>query len=296
MPRPLPVSREEIAELLRRGEMTESAIARKLGVSRPTVGNVRKAIGLPAPRQGQPPVYASVEDAYRALAVPREDGHVEWTGLRTGGHAPMVKHCHDSESAYRIAFRLHHGREPEGIVYPACDREGCVAGAHVEDTPMRHARKRTFPNRAPGPTGASRTDIIALLQEGHSDRYIARALSTATRRVSRIRAELGLPKSKRKPTLTLEQKWRTFTKPTTGGHLEWTGSLRDGTTPVFMYCGSTHMGRRLAFRIANQRDPVGRVLPGCGYAGCVAPEHVEDQPMREALRTQYEAIFFGAAA
>jgi hypothetical protein len=276
--------------------MTESAIARKLGVSRPTVGNVRKAIGLPAPPQGQPPVYPSIEDAYRAHAVPREDGHVEWTGLRTGGHAPMVKHCHDSESAYRIAFRLHHGRDPQGLVYPACDTEGCVAGAHVEDTPMRRARKRTFPNRAPGPVGASRTDIITLLKDGHSDRYIARALKTATRRVSRIRAELDLPKSVRRPTLTLEQKWRTFTKPVTGGHLEWTGSLRDGTTPVFMYRGSTYMGRRLAFRITHQRDPVGRVLPGCGYAGCVAPEHVEDQPMRTALRTQYQAIFGGIAA
>jgi hypothetical protein len=295
MPRPLPVSREEIAALLRRGDMTESAIARQLGVSRPTVGNVRKTLGLPAPRQGQPPAYASVEDAYRAHAVPRADGHVEWTGLRTGGHAPMIKHCRSMESAYRVAFRLHHGRDPQGIVYPGCDTEGCVAGAHVEDTVMRRARKRSFPNRAPRSVGPSRADIIALLQEGHSDRYIARALSTATRRVSRIRSELGLPKSKRKPSLTLEQKWRTFTKPTTGGHLEWTGSLRDGTTPVFMYCGHNYMGRRLAFRIANQREPVGRVLPGCGYVSCVAPEHVEDQPMREALRTQYTAIF-GAAA
>ncbi|MFG3276190.1 hypothetical protein [Streptomyces luteogriseus] len=295
MPRPLPVSREEIATLLRRGDMTESAIARKLGVSRPTVGNVRKTIGLPTPRQGQPPTYPSIEDAYRAHAVPRKDGHVEWTGLRTGGHAPMVKHCRSMESAYRVAFRLHHGRDPEGLVYPACGTEGCVAGAHVEDTVMRRARKRSFPNRAPRSVGPSRADIIALLQEGHSDRYIARALSTATRRVSRIRSELGLPKSKRKPSLTLEQKWRTFTKPTTGGHLEWTGSLRDGTTPVFMYCGHNYMARRLAFRIAHQREPVGRVLPGCGYAGCVAPEHVEDQPMREALRTQYTAIF-GAAA
>ncbi len=295
MPRPLPVSREVIAALLRRGDMTESAIAREVGVSRPTVGNVRKALGLPAPRQGQPPVYASVEDAYRALAVPREDGHVEWTGLRTGGHAPMIKHCRDSVSAYRVAFRLHHGRDPEGLVYPACALKDCVAGAHVEDTPMRHARKRSFPNRAPGPGGVSRTDIVALLKESHSDRYIARALSTSTRRVGRIRAELDLPKAERMPTLTLEQKWRTFTTPVDGGHLDWTGSLRDGTTPVFMHRGTNYMGRRIAFRIANQREPVGRVLPGCDVPDCVAPEHVEDQPMREALRTQYQAIF-GAAA
>jgi hypothetical protein len=48
---------------------------------------------------------------------------------------------------------------------------------------------------------------------------------------------------------------------------------------------------RIAFQIRWGREPVGYVKPGCEYDGCVHPEHVEDQPMRE----QYAAIF-GAAA
>jgi hypothetical protein len=146
----------------------------------------------------------------------------------------------------------------------------------------------------PGPIGVPRAAIVALLQEGHSDRYIGRTLRTATRRVGRIRTELELPRTYRKPTLTVEQKWRTFTKPITGGHLEWTGHRREGLTPMFMLAGHNYSARRVAFKIAHGREPVGRVLPGCDYQRCVAPEHVEDQPMREALRTQYQAIF-GAA-
>jgi hypothetical protein len=44
-------------------------------------------------------------------------------------------------SAYRAAFRLHHGREPEGTVTSACDELLCVSGTHVEDRPMREQRQ-----------------------------------------------------------------------------------------------------------------------------------------------------------
>ncbi|MEU3160036.1 hypothetical protein ABZ753_21640 [Streptomyces griseoincarnatus] len=53
--------------------------------------------------------------------------------------------------------------------------------------------------------------------------------------------------------------------------------------------------RRVAFLIANGREPEGRVLAGCGWRECVAPAHVTDRPMRVQLNTQYAAIF-GAAA
>jgi hypothetical protein len=48
---------------------------------------------------------------------------------------------------------------------------------------------------------------------------------------------------------------------------------------------------RIAFQIRHGREPVGYVKPGCEFDGCVHPDHVEDQPMRD----QYAAIF-GAAA
>ncbi|MBX9392225.1 hypothetical protein K4749_01090 [Streptomyces sp. TRM72054] len=139
----------------------------------------------------------------------------------------------------------------------------------------------------PGPQGVPRADIVALLREGHSDRYIGRTLHTATRRVGRIRAELDIPRTFRPAVLTVEEKWRTFTTPVDGGHLAWTGHLREGTTPMFMLRGHNYSARRVAFRIANGREPEGRVLPGCDFRGCVEPNCMEDALMR----AQFTAIF-----
>ena len=47
--------------------------------------------------------------------------------------------------------------------------------------------------------------------------------------------------------------------------------------------------------MGHQRQPIGYVRPGCGYPHCVAPDHVEDQQMRDQLKTQMTAIFGGAA-
>lgn len=143
----------------------------------------------------------------------------------------------------------------------------------------------------PGPEGAPRADIIALLAEGHSDRYIARTLNAATKRIRKIRADLQLPRARRKATITADQKWATFTRPTEGGHLAWTGHHRAGQTPMFMLHGHNYSARRIAFRIAHGREPQGRVRAGCGWPPCVAPDHVEDA----AMRAQYAAIFGGAA-
>ncbi|WP_432138952.1 hypothetical protein [Streptomyces sp. bgisy154] len=143
----------------------------------------------------------------------------------------------------------------------------------------------------PGPAGVPRTDIIRLLAEGHSDREIGRRLHTSTKRVGRIRTEVGAPRPTRTSPLTLTQKWATFTQPTPGGHLAWTGYLREGTCPVLKHHGENHTARKVAFQIAAGREPEGRVLAGCGWQPCVAPAHMEDARMR----AQYAAIF-GAAA
>ncbi|MGW4222946.1 hypothetical protein ACWEG1_05765 [Streptomyces bauhiniae] len=146
----------------------------------------------------------------------------------------------------------------------------------------------------PGPAGVARADIIALLQEGRSDRHIAAALHTSNKRVRRIRGELELPEATRATTITLEQAWRARTRDTGDGHLTWTGAYREGF-PTLKHNGINHTARRIAFTIAHGREPEGRVLAGCGHATCVHPRHVTDQPMREALNTQYQQIF-GAAA
>ncbi|WP_051854077.1 MULTISPECIES: hypothetical protein [unclassified Streptomyces] len=142
---------------------------------------------------------------------------------------------------------------------------------------------------APRPN-APRAEVIALLREGHSDKYIARTLRTSPMRVARIRAELDLPRYER-TTVALEDAWTARTEPTDDGHLAWTGFWREGVQPVLKHQGGEHSARRLAFRIANGREPEGHVHAGCGWPPCVRPDHVEDQ----AMRNQFNAIF-GAAA
>jgi hypothetical protein len=41
------------------------------------------------------------------------------------------------ETAYRLSFRWHYGREPEGNVRPTCDYPCCVAGGHLADRVIR---------------------------------------------------------------------------------------------------------------------------------------------------------------
>lgn len=146
-----------------------------------------------------------------------------------------------------------------------------------------------------GLPGAPRADIVALLAEGLPDKRIARILRVSPMRVRRIRRELELPRYERSFP-TIEQAWTDRTKPTGDGHIAWAGFWREGVHPVFKHLGAEYSARRFAFRMANQREPEGRVMAGCGWAPCVKPEHVEDQLMRDQLRTQVTAIFGEAAA
>lgn len=83
---------------------------------------------------------ASMEEAFRAHAEPVDGGHVRWTGS-TSHATPTVWFGGTTYSAYKVAFRIQHGRDPEGTVTSGCDMPGCVAGAHVEDQPMRRRRQ-----------------------------------------------------------------------------------------------------------------------------------------------------------
>ncbi|MFF7550892.1 hypothetical protein ACFZCU_45920 [Streptomyces canus] len=145
----------------------------------------------------------------------------------------------------------------------------------------------------PGPAGVARADIIALLHDGHSNNEIGRRLHTNPLRVATIRQELGLPNYKQQPALTLEQRWAVHAKPVTGGHVQWTGGIRCNTANL-VYRQRNYSARRVAFAIEHGREPVGRVLPGCGFGWCVAPACATDEPMRRA-DTAFRAIFGRAA-
>ena len=69
-------------------------------------------------------------------------GTLEYDTLRRLGALPMLFHGAQRIPAPRIAFALHHGRDPEGRITRACGVDGCVAGPCLLDQPMRQARQR----------------------------------------------------------------------------------------------------------------------------------------------------------
>ena len=134
--------RADVAELLRAGQLSQAEIARRLHVAPITVQRTREALGLPAPVPGRkPPRHSTKEAAFWAHTEPVEGGHLKWTG-RIENDVPLLRYCGTQESAYRIAFRLHHGREPVGKVRSLCEEPHCVAGSCVADRPMREATRR----------------------------------------------------------------------------------------------------------------------------------------------------------
>ncbi|MFB6787645.1 hypothetical protein ACFCWT_13310 [Streptomyces olivaceus] len=132
--------RADIAELLHAG-VHHQDIARQLHVSRKTVSTTHRALKLPARVRGGGAPHATLEDAYRAHTEPAADGHARWTGY-LDGTLPILCHAGERTPAPRIAFRLHHGRAPEGRLRRTCTVPGCVAGAHYADRRIREANQR----------------------------------------------------------------------------------------------------------------------------------------------------------
>lgn len=133
----------------------------------------------------------------------------------------------------------------------------------------------------------SRAAIEELLRAGWSDRAIGRHVHAHVTRIKHIREQLGLPPHQPgpSPAASLPDAFWRRAEPATGGHLLWPGTRRVAAGD------QRDSPARVAFRIGNAREPVGKVTAGCGRPGCVHPRHVED----EQMRTQYAAIF-GAAS
>ena len=285
--------RADIAELLRAG-YGDRTIARQAGVSIGTVTRARAELGLPKARGGIKAA-GSPEDLFWRRAQPVDGGHFEWTGHRTNRGTPMLGWKGGHYSALRVAYRIRHGQDPQGYAFVACDHPGCVAPGHVGDsaTTARPAHHHKSTGRQPN---GSREDIVRLLNEGCSDKEIGRRLRTSARRAAAVRAELGLPAYTVPQPPTFAERWAAQTEPADGGHVRWTGSVRDGNSPAMTEGGITVSARRAAFEHLHGRRAVGQVRPGCGTGWCVRPDHLEDRPMRERLANQYEAIFGVIAA
>ncbi|WP_051878023.1 hypothetical protein [Streptomyces sp. NRRL B-24720] len=139
----------------------------------------------------------------------------------------------------------------------------------------------------------SRAAIVELLHAGVSNHGIAREVGCDHGDVAGIRAELGLPDARTiKGSASPEDLFWRRTQPADGGHLLWAGHRNSTGVPAIRTGGRMHTAGRIAFRIRWDRDPIGRVRAGCDANGCVHPDHVEDQPMRD----QYAAIFRAVSA
>ncbi|MGW1463877.1 hypothetical protein ACWCPT_05915 [Streptomyces sp. NPDC002308] len=138
-----------------------------------------------------------------------------------------------------------------------------------------------------------RADIAAMLHAGHSDAEITRQLHVCNRTAAAARQTLGLDAHRRGRVAApdAESLFWDRTAPVDGDHLTWTGSVSTSGVPSFRWKGATYTAGRTAFRIQHGRDPIGYAKAGCGYPGCVAPAHIEDQPMRDRLRLQLTSIF-----
>ncbi|MFE0329037.1 hypothetical protein ACFW08_20090 [Streptomyces sp. NPDC058960] len=145
-----------------------------------------------------------------------------------------------------------------------------------------------------------RADVAELLRAGHSDRAIARQLHVDAKTVAAARAALGIPKAKSgyKAAATAEDLFWRRTQPTDDGHLMWTGTRNRHSGPSIRYSGRNLSAYRIAFRIANGREPEGYALPSCGRDGCVKPDHLADRASRAQARKvdQLYAAIFGASS
>jgi hypothetical protein len=129
-----------VRELAGQG-LTDPVIANKLGIARTTVMRIRHRNNIPGnTRIRQPRPLADVITGY---TQPTDHGHAQWTGPHHPDGTPIFFNAGRQHSAYRIAFTLRTGREPEGRVQPDCGRPGCVTPGHLTDrTERQHIRQQ----------------------------------------------------------------------------------------------------------------------------------------------------------
>lgn len=133
--------RADIAELLHTG-LSNRAIARQLSVDTKTVAAARTVLRLPKAKPGPRPA-ATPETLFWQRVQHTSNGHLLWTGSTYDG-TPVVRHGSQHYTARRIAFRIRHGRDPEGYVTVACTVDGCVRPDCMDDRITRQRTDRAF--------------------------------------------------------------------------------------------------------------------------------------------------------
>lgn len=132
-------TREQIIEALKAGK-SNTAISRELRADKARVRQIRAELGVePHVHIPQP---LTLEEKWAVNTRPVDGGHLEWTGeRRTASRTPVLRYWPKTYSPAAIAFRMKHGRDPEGQVYADCGMKQCVAPDHVDDVPGRLAKR-----------------------------------------------------------------------------------------------------------------------------------------------------------
>lgn len=123
---------EAVARLLKTETVSNREAAARLHVGTRFVRQVRADLGLEtfAVRRR----VWTVEEFERETTLIR-GGHRLWRGRRSVNGSPIFGHT--GRTVYRLAFRLHYGREPVGMVTRSCTRKFCVEGSHQHDQKLR---------------------------------------------------------------------------------------------------------------------------------------------------------------
>lgn len=134
--------------------------------------------------------------------------------------------------------------------------------------------------------------VAALLHAGKTNKAIAAESGVAATTVARWRAALGIAPhpSGRQSAPSLQAAFEAWTRPTDGGHVEWTGSYTAKGTPMLVHRNRTYSAYRTAFFIRTGVWPTGQAKPECGRPGCVAQAHVDDTATRDRTRATYAAL------
>lgn len=118
-------------------QVSDAELGYRLDCSPDLVARVRESLGMdPMPL---PPHNARLprEERLMIWSRPLPGGHRRWLGRVSSSHGvPLINNV----SALRIAFRMEHGREPEGPVFRDCRRSWCISGPHLTDQVLRAAR------------------------------------------------------------------------------------------------------------------------------------------------------------
>ncbi|MEH0564674.1 hypothetical protein QBA57_39775 [Streptomyces scabiei] len=134
------VALDDQALAMLRAGATYDEIRAALRLSPNRIARLRREHSIPIPpRDPWKPRSFTIDEAFARYAQPTpEGGHLIWTGPRSGRGLDLIASGR-THNARHIAFRKHHGRDPDGQTRRTCDQTDCIA--HLTDRTLREANR-----------------------------------------------------------------------------------------------------------------------------------------------------------